>query len=409
MIMRILEIFTQSVDSIRANKLRSSLTLLAISVGVFAIISANTAVLVLDTYFKDTLSLMGGDVITVSKRPAIQMGDDWRLYRNRQDITFRQMEALQERVYLSQEIGPNTNFRTVQITFGDKKTEPNVPVRGGNQFYLGNNAFDLQDGRNFQMEDIDYARPVTILGAEVAETLFEDISPMGKNIRVEGRPYTIIGVAAPRGNVFGQTLDRFAVMPYTSLINTYGRERNIGIQVRARSIEFIEETIDELTGIMRTIRQVAPGEQNDFEIQTNESLSGIFDQFTGILYMVGFVVGGIALLGAGIGVMNIMLVSVTERTREIGLRKAVGATKRAITTQFLMESVAICQIGGVIGILTGALAGNIAAMYLDSNIVFPVGAAFAGVVGMTIIGLLFGVYPAWKAAQLDPIESLRYE
>lgn len=407
--MRILEIFTQSIDSIRANKLRSSLTLLAISVGVFAIISANTAVLVLDTYFKDTLSLMGGDVITVTKRPAIQMGDDWMLYRNRLDITFRQMESLQERVYLSQEIGPNTSFNTTRVTYDDRETEPNVSVRGGNQHYLSNNAFDLEDGRNFQMEDIDYARPVTILGADVAETLFEGTNPIEKNIRVEGRPYTVIGVAAPRGNVFGQTLDRFVVMPYTSLINIYGRERNIGIQVKARSIELLEETIDELTGIMRTIRKVVPGEQNDFEIQTNESLSGIFDQFTGILYMVGFVVGGIALLGAGIGVMNIMLVSVTERTREIGLRKAVGATKRAITTQFLMESIAICQIGGAIGILIGVLAGNIAALYLESNIVFPVGAAVAGVVGMTIIGLLFGVYPAWKAAQLDPIESLRYE
>jgi putative ABC transport system permease protein len=407
--MRILEVFSQAIDSIRANKLRSSLTLLAISVGVFAIISANTAVLVLDTYFKDTLSLMGGDVITVTKRPAIQMGDDWRLYRNRQDITFRQMESLKDRAFISQEIGPNTNFRTTRITYGNRETEPNVPVRGGNQYYLSNNAFDLAEGRNFQLEDIDNARPVTILGAEVAETLFEGIDPLDKSIRVDGRPYTVIGVTAPRGNVFGQTLDRFVIMPYTSLINVYGRDRDIGIQVKARSIEFIEDTIDELTGIMRTIRQVAPGDPNDFEISTNESLTGIFDQFTGILYLVGFVVGGIALLGAGIGVMNIMLVSVTERTREIGVRKAVGATKKAITSQFLMESIAICQIGGVIGILMGVLGGNIAAYYLGSSIVFPVGAAIAGVVGMTVIGLLFGVYPAWKAAQLDPIESLRYE
>jgi len=337
------------------------------------------------------------------------MGDDWQLYRNRQDITFRQMEALKDRALISQEIGPNTSFRTTRITYGERETEPNVPVRGGNQYYLPNNAFDLAEGRNFQLEDIENARPVTILGAEVAETLFEGTDPIDKSIRVDGRPYTVIGVAAPRGNVFGQTLDRFVIMPYTSLIHVYGRERNIGIQVKARSIEFIEDTIDELTGIMRTIRQVAPGDPNDFEISTNESLTGIFDQFTGILYLVGFVVGGIALLGAGIGVMNIMLVSVTERTREIGVRKAVGATKKAITSQFLMESIAICQIGGVIGILMGVLGGNIAAYYLESSIVFPVGSAIAGVVGMTVIGLLFGVYPAWKAAQLDPIESLRYE
>lgn len=407
--MRILEVFTQAFDSIRSNKLRSSLTLLAIAVGVFAIISANTAVLVLDTYFKDTLSLMGGDVITVSKYPAINMGGDWAEYRNRQDITFRQMEELDERTFIAEQVGPNTSFNTTKISYGDQETEPNVPVRGANEHYLSNNAFDIADGRNFQPEDIDRARPVTILGADVAETLFPVENPVGRTIRVEGRPYTVIGVADERGNVFGQSLDRFVLMPYSSLIQVYGRNRNIAIQVQARSITVLEEAIDELTGVMRTIRKVTPGADNDFEITTNESLSGVFDQFTGMLYLVGFVVGGIALLGAGIGVMNIMLVSVSERTREIGVRKAVGATKKAITSQFLMESIAMCQIGGVIGILIGVLIGNAAAFWLESSIVFPWGAALGGVVVMTVVGVLFGVYPAFKAAQLDPIESLRYE
>ncbi len=407
--MRIIEVFKQAFDSIRVNKLRSSLTLLAIAVGVFAIISANTAVLVLDTYFKDTLSLMGGDVVTVQKMPAIQMGGSWQEYRNRPDITFRQMEQLQDRARLAREIGPNVGFRTTRVTFGDRETEPNIPIRGGNEYYLSNNAIDLDEGRNFQIEDIENARQVVILGAEIAETLFEGSDPIGRQIRVDGRPWTVIGVAESRGAVFGQTLDRYVVMPYTSLIFVYGRDRNIGIQVRAQSIEYIEDTIDELTGLMRTIRQVAPGDPSNFEVETNESLANVFEQFTGILYLVGFIVGGIALLGAGIGVMNIMLVSVNERTREIGIRKAVGANRKAIISQFLMESIAICQIGGVIGILIGIVVGNAAALWLESSIVFPVAAAVAGVVGMTVIGLIFGVYPAWKAALLDPIESLRYE
>ncbi len=408
--MNIIEVFRQAFDSIRANKLRSSLTLLAISVGVFAIISANTAVLVLDTYFKDTLSLMGGDVVTVSKFPAIQMGPtDWDRYRNRQDITIAQMERLQDITRSARGIGPNRTYITTRVSFEDIETEPNIGIRGGNEHYLSNNAYNIEDGRNFLPEDIDYARPVAIIGADVVTALFERRNPIGNTIRIEGRPYTVIGTTEAKGNVFGSTLDRFVVIPYTNLAGIYGRNQNIGIQVRAGGVDQVASVIDELTGILRAIRKVDPAAESDFEITTNESLSGVFDQFTGMLYLIGFVIGGIVLLGAGIGVMNIMLVSVTERTREIGVRKAVGATRKSIVSQFLMESVAICQIGGVIGILAGAGLGNLAAVWLESGIVIPWGSAVAGVVLMTVVGILFGVYPAWKAAMLDPIDSLRYE
>lgn len=408
--MNIIEIFRQSIDSIRTNKLRSSLTLLAISVGVFAIIGANTAVLVLDTYFKDTLSLMGGDVITISKTPAISMGpSDWERYRNREDITIEQMERLQELSDETSQVGPNRTYRTTRVTFGENETEPNISIRGGNEYYLENNAYELESGRNILPQDIDYARPVAILGADVVSALFERDEALGKTIRIEGRPYTVIGVVEPKGNVFGNTLDRFVVVPYSNLAGFYGRDQNIGIQVRAGSVEEIQNAIDEITGILRVIRKVEPLDENNFEVTTNESLSSSFDTFTGILYTIGFVVGGVVLLGGGIGVMNIMLVTVSERTREIGIRKAVGATRKAIVSQFLMETIAICQIGGVIGILLGAAVGNAAALWLESSVVIPWSAALFGLIGMTIIGLLFGVYPAFKAARLDPIESLRYE
>ena len=408
--MNILEVFRQAIDSIRSNKLRSSLTLLAISVGVFAIISANTAVLVLDNYFRDTLSLMGGDVITVSKFPSMQMGPtNWDVYRNRQDITIAQMERLSDLSEAASAVGPNRSYRTTRVTYGETETEPNISIRGGNEFYLSNNAYNIEEGRNFLPEDIDYARSVAIIGADVESALFEMEEAVGKTIRVEGRPYTVIGVTEAKGNVFGNTLDRFVVIPYSNLAGIYGRNQNIGIQVRAGSVDNIAATIDEITGVLRAIRKVDPASPNDFEIATNESLSSSLENFTGVLYMIGFVIGGIVLLGAGIGVMNIMLVSVSERTREIGVRKAVGATKKAITSQFLMESIAICQIGGVIGILAGAGLGNAAALWLESSVVIPWGSALSGVVGMMIVGVVFGVYPAYKAAQLDPIESLRYE
>jgi putative ABC transport system permease protein len=408
--MNIIEIFRQSIDSIKSNKLRSSLTLLAISVGVFAIISANTAVLVLDTYFKDTLSLMGGDVITVSKFPSIQMGPmDWDVYRNRQDITIAQMERLDELSRNAEGIGPNRNYRTTRVSYNDQETEPNIGIRGGNEHYLTNNAYNIEKGRNFLAEDIDYARSVAIIGADVESALFELEDALGKVIRIEGRPYTIIGVTEAKGNVFGNTLDRFVLIPYSNLAGIYGKNQNVGIQLRAGDVTNIQNVIDEITGVLRAIRKVDPGAISDFEITTNESLSSSFESFTGVLYMIGFVVGGVVLLGAGIGVMNIMLVSVSERTREIGVRKAVGATKKAIVSQFLMESIAICQIGGVIGILLGAGLGNAAAIWLESSVVIPWGSAVGGVLGMMVVGVVFGVYPAFKAAGLDPIESLRYE
>lgn len=407
--MHLKEVFKQAFSSLAANKLRSFLTLVAIVVGVFAIISASTAVLVLDTYFKDTLTLMGGNVINVSKYPSVQMGGDWQRYRNRQDITFRTMEELQERAVLSRHISPDENFNTTKIVYGDNETEPGVPVRGSNEYYLSNNAYELSDGRNFTSQDIQYRRPVVIIGRDIQETLFEIEYPLGKILRIDGRPYRVIGLVEEKGSVFGQSLDNFVLIPYTTAMNVYGTERNIDIQVKAPSMTLVNASMDELIGLLRTIRKVPPGEENDFEIETNESLSGVFDQFTGILYIFGFVVGGIALLGAGIGVMNIMLVSVTERTREIGIRKAVGATKRAITSQFLMEAIVICQIGGVIGMMVGILGGNALAVWMESSIVFPWAAALLGILGMTVIGIVFGVYPAFKASKLDPIESLRYE
>ena len=407
--MNLKEISKQSLSSLAANKLRSALTLLAIVVGVFAIISSSTAVLVLDTYFKETLSFMGGNVINVSKYPSVNINTEWAKYRNRKDITFDTMEDLQDRLAVSRGISPDERFTTTQVLYGEEETEPNVAIRGSNEFYLENNAYDLADGRNFTEQDIQYRRPLAIIGNDIKEDLFEVEYPIGKTIRIDGRPYQVIGITEARGTIFGSSLDNFVVIPYTTLMNVYGTERNIDIQVKAPSMMLINSTMDELTGVLRTIRKVPPGEDNDFEIETNESLSGAFDQFTGILYMAGFVIGFIALLGAGIGVMNIMLVSVTERTREIGIRKAVGATKKAITAQFLMEAILICQLGGVIGMLLGILGGNLLAFYMESSVVFPWGAAIAGIIAMTVLGVIFGVYPAYKAAQLDPIESLRYE
>ncbi len=407
--MNIKEVFKQAFDSLWANKLRSFLTLLALVVGVFSVIVSTTAVAVLDNFFQDTMSFMGGDVVNVSRNASVQIGNDNRSDRNRQDITFETAEELQEQIRMAENISPDETFDRTKVLYGDQETDPTVRIVGSNQYYLENNAYELQDGRNFSSEDVQYGRPYAIIGKDVRDELFQTEFPVGKNIRIAGRRYQIIGALESKGSIFGQSMDEMVIIPYTTALNVYGGNRNIDIQVKAPAMELIDATIDEVTGIMRVARKVAPGMENDFEIETNDSLAGTFDQFTFILYAVGFVIGGITLFGAGIGVMNIMLVSVTERTREIGIRKAVGATKKAIVSQFLTETVFICQMGGLIGIALGVLAGNGMALWIETDPVVPIWAVLMGFFGMFVIGLLFGVYPAYKAAQLDPIESLRYE
>ncbi len=407
--MNIKEVFKQAFDSLWANKLRSSLTLLALVVGVFSVIVSTTAVAVLDNFFQNTMSIMGGDVINVSKTPSVRLGGSAENVRNRQDITFETAERLQEMLRLAEDVSPDETFDYTKVMYGDEETDPTVRVVGSNQHYLGNNAYELSEGRNFSSEDIQYGRLLAIIGDDIQQELFQNVNPLGKSIRIAGQKYRIIGTLDEKGSVFGQSQDEFVLIPYTAGLMVYGGDRNIDIQVKAPAMDFIEAAMDEITGVMRVIRKVAPGAQNDFEIETNDSLAGTFDQFTFILYAVGFVIGGITLFGAGIGVMNIMLVSVTERTREIGLRKAVGATKKAIVSQFLTETIFICQLGGLIGIGLGILAGNGVAIWIETEPVIPIWAVLTGFFGMFIIALLFGVYPAYKAARLDPIDSLRYE
>ena len=407
--MNLKETFKQAFDSLWANKLRSSLTLLALVVGVFSVIVSTTAVAVLDNYFQNTLSLMGGDVINVSRNPSIQIGNDNRSNRNRKEISFTAFEELQQRLRLVGNVSHNEFFDRTKVSYKDEETDPTVRVTGSNQYYLDNNAYVLSDGRNFSSQDIRYARKVAIIGSDIQEELFINEYPLGKNIRMTGQQYRVIGMLEAKGSIFGQSLDEFVLIPYTTGLMIYGGNRNIDIQAKAPQMDLIEAAMDEITGVMRVIRKVAPGMENDFEIETNDSLTGTFDQFTFILYAVGFIIGGITLFGAGIGVMNIMLVSVTERTREIGIRKAVGATRSAIVSQFLAEAVFICQLGGIIGMALGILAGNGMALWIETEPVVPVWAIMVGFFGMLIIGMVFGVYPAYKAAQLDPIESLRYE
>jgi putative ABC transport system permease protein len=404
------EYFSVAWDSIRTNKLRSSLTLLGIVIGVFAIVSSVTAVRVIDVYFNDTINFLGSTTFSVQKTPGVQFGHLDERIRRRKDITFDQIVTYQRRAQLPVVASPTDYFGGVTASFSDRETRPNVSLVGSDDGWIVNNSYDLSSGRFLTETDVRFGRAVIVLGQSVAETLFPNESPLNKEIRVDGRRFKVIGVLAEKGQAFGQDLDQTAIAPITRLLDIYGSTgRSLSIEIRAPSIELLGATMDETTGILRAIRKVPPGDENDFEIVTNESLLTAFTSFTQYLTLGGAGIGLIALLTAGIGIMNIMLVSVTERTREIGTRKAVGATNGAILRQFLMEAFFLCQVGGLLGILLGILAGNITALAFGIRPTFPWDWGLIGIGGITLIALIFGVYPAYKAARLNPIDALRHE
>ncbi len=409
--MAFFEAFRMAWDALRSHKMRSFLTLLGMVIGVFAIIVSVTGVSVIDVYFKDKLQFLGASTFTIRRTPAIQLGEIDRSVRNRPPITYEQVERLKRVMTIPVTISPIEDFYLGAVRYGKEETEPNVVLLGTDEHMLGNFSYEIDIGRFFSEQDVQFGRPVMVLGSAVAETLFPNISPLGKKVRMDGHKYEVIGVLKEKGSFLGFNQDNRVFAPITRLFSIYGQpERNIAsISVRVHDPQLVQAAMEEVTGRLRVIRKVPPGEDNNFEIETNDSMQSIFDAFTGTLTMGGAVIGLIALLASGIGIMNIMLVSVTERTREIGIRKSVGARSRDILRQFLFEAFFLCQIGGVIGILLGALAGNLVAVYFDISATFPLGWALGAVFMVTAIALVFGGYPALKAARLNPIDSLRYE
>jgi putative ABC transport system permease protein len=298
----------------------------------------------------------------------------------------------------------------VQATYGNRKTEPGLTFGGTNEHFLLANQFSIDAGRNFTAEDVVLARPVAILGQEVVKKLFPAESPLGKMIKIGGRTYTVIGTFAEKGTNFGQTQDDFVMTPITRFLSDYGAARfSVNLATQAPSQAQYNETVDRAITAMRIVRSLKAEDENDFELYSNDSLIAAFAQVADVVRAGALVISAIALIAASIGIMNIMLVSVTERTKEIGIRKSIGARRVSILTQFLIEAVVLSLTGGVVGILLGVVTGNALAIWLNAAVVFPWDWAGIGLLICTLIGVGAGLYPAIKAANLDPIESLRYE
>jgi len=268
----------------------------------------------------------------------------------------------------------------------------------------------VQDGRGLADTDVEGARDVCVLGNSLARTIFPASLPVGEQVKIGGLNYTVVGVLQPKGGSLGGDQDNFAIIPITTGLNRFGYIwRSLSILVQARDRASYDACVEEVRGLLRIIRRVPPGEPDSFDIASNDSLIAQFKAFTLTVRIGVAVISSIALLAAGIGIMNIMLVSVTERTREIGIRRAVGAKKRNIMTQFIIEAIVLCEIGGIIGVGCGILGGNVTAYMFKLNPVIPLDWIIMGLFICSVVGVVFGTYPAFKAANLDPIESLRYE
>ena len=405
------ESFRMAIESIRQNKLRSILTLLGISIGVFSVIGVMTAIRTLESAVNSQLDIFGTNTFMIQKSPAIRIhggGND--KIRKRKNILYAHYEELKQRAKLPLRVSVVDGTGERNIQYKDKRLKKTAEVSGVDEWGLRSFKTYLADGRNFMEDDIRFYRSVTVLGPDLADILFPFEDPLGKEIQIKGLDYTVIGITERKGQAFGQSQDYFVMIPISVYIQRFSnRWTSLGINVEAESTELYEKTMDEVIGLMRVIRKVPPEEENDFEIISNEELMETFAGFTGGIKLFAGAVSVIALLVAGIGIMNIMLVSVTERIKEIGIRKAIGATKRDILTQFLMEAIFLSQFGGIVGVILGIAGGNLMALVLKVPAVVPMDWAFYGMAVCSFIGIGFGIYPAWRAANLDPIESLRFE
>jgi putative ABC transport system permease protein len=405
------ESLTIALDIIRTHKMRSFLTLLGIIIGVMAIIGMQSLIEGLQKDMQRQMEQLGSNVFQVQKYPVMEHhehgGDN--PYKNRKDLTLVEARAIEEHCDLVSNVGPEAWQFGVTVKFGDKKTSPTVQLGGGVPAFFPNNGYFIQDGRAVTDMDVESVRMVAVLGQDIAEELYPFRNPVGESVIVDGHRYEVVGVLEKLGQSFGRSRDNIVIVPLTTLMKYYGKDRSLNITIQSKDPRRIEEAKEQVIGVLRAVRKVPPGQDNDFEIWSSATLVESFNNMTRAIRIGAIVVVSFSLLVAGIGIMNIMLVSISERIREIGIRMAVGANRRDILYQFLVEAVLLSEVGGVIGILAGIGIGQLVALVSPVPASVPVPWILIGFFFCSLVGLGFGLYPARKAAKLDPITALRYE
>jgi len=331
-----------------------------------------------------------------------------KFYRRR-DIDYPMARRFEQKADFAPFIGLHADFNTREVTSVHGKTPPNVSIEGATSGVFGTNQWTITEGRALLDSDVEAARDLCVLNDVVARSLFPNSSAVGQRIKLASIPYTVVGVFE-RATSGGAEARGMVVLPISTGLNRYGRWAQISILVGVEDAAQFDDTIEQARGLFRAIRKVPPADDDDFEILTSAALIEQFEKVTRTVRLGLTFVSSIALLAAGVGIMNIMLVSVTERTREIGVRRALGARRSSILTQFLMEAVVLCQLGGILGIVFGLTGARLLAIYfLHLPPAYPVDWSVLALVICSVVGLVFGSYPAWKAAHLDPIDALRHE
>jgi putative ABC transport system permease protein len=407
------EIFQMSFDSIKSHKLRSFLTLLGIMIGVTTVIGMVSIIQGINRSFLGELESVGSDLIFVSKHEPIQMGRMSEEERQRKDLTFEDALAIERECSFVKAVAVDlvvNPWEDIPIKYRNIKSQDSVILGMNEKFPQIISVYLPEEGRFLTESDVRHKTKVCVLGAELVETLFPHTNALGKEIRIGAEQFTVVGVLQKRGSMFGQSQDNFAGVPITTLMKYFPYQLS-RLEISALPIkhEYLPEAIEQIINVLRKRRRVGFGKPNDFSINTQDTFLDLYNQLTGAVYLVMIVISSIGLLVGGIGVMNIMLVSVKERTREIGIRKAIGARSSDILKQFLIEAIFLTGTGGILGILIGFSI----AMLIKSATPLPASvtlwSVFLGLFVSISVGLFFGIFPAQKAARLDPIVSLRYE
>lgn len=400
-----------ALRSIRGNILRTSLTLVIIAIGISALIAIITATEGITRKLSSSFSEMGANTFSVKNDGMIRKRRRGGQVLGNPYITFQQAVAFKKQYQYPSvtSISALADASTV-VRHGNKKTNPNVSLFGVDENYLQVSGYNIIEGRNFSKQETDNGQNVAIVGKDIVKKLFDNKdSVLLQPIHIGNARYTVVGVLASKGASQVSSDNQVMIPVLAAKYNVGNQNTSYIVNVMIGDALQMEQAIEECNGVMRAVRKVPLGNENDFEIVKSDRLAAqVLDQLSYVRYAT-LVIGFLTLIGAGIGLMNIMLVSVNERTREIGICKAIGANKRNILTQFLTESVTICMIGGAFGVLIGLLLGNLVGIALESGFIMPWLWMLLGMFSTFIIGLAAGIYPAYKAANLDPVEALRYE